>query len=56
MTVGYVVDPRAIWELDEAAVLAGVTVQAAGPALLPAVLPLHHPPVAGNLAQVGQVL
>ena len=48
-----VVDPGAVLELDEPVVLAGVPVVGARPALLPAVLPLHHPPVAGHL--VGKV-
>ena len=48
-----VVDPGAVLELNEPVVLAGVPVVGARPALLPAVLPLHHPPVAGHL--VGKV-
>ena len=55
--VGYVVDPGTILELNESMVLAGVPVVGAGPAVLPAVLPLDHPPISGNLVgEIGQFL
>ena len=52
-TVGYVVDPRPILELNQSMVLARVPVVGTGPAILSAVLPLDYPPIASNL--VGEI-